>query len=294
MFEKPTAKAIFYTSKKSQALALLLRENFPKYNNNAIISSGGVWLNSNRIINPKFQIAAGKTIKFFVSPTQGYRYLFSDESIIKETDDWIVVYKEPLITVAMDRSNINFNLMAGLNDYYGFCHLNSGVQPITRLDYRVAGLCLFSKNKAAERRLFMLMQNRRIKKRYMAVTKKCKINQTRFTVTNKLGFKNKAFIDEKNGKQSKTYFIFDSHYGDYSIFNAVTKTGRRHQVRIHSTQSFGPLINDDQYSKEYKSKYNPIGLVASYIGFKWNGKYQKIYLPDSFKQKAISDLTFNW
>ena len=177
MFEKPTAKAIFYTSKKSQALALLLRENFPKYNNNAIISSGGVWLNSNRIINPKFQIAAGKTIKFFVSPTQGYRYLFSDESIIKETDDWIVVYKEPLITVAMDRSNINFNLMAGLNDYYGFCHLNSGVQPITRLDYRVAGLCLFSKNKAAERRLFMLMQNRRIKKRYMAVTKNARLTK---------------------------------------------------------------------------------------------------------------------
>ena len=294
MFKKPNAKVIFYTFKKSQTLALLLRENFPKYNVDAIISSGGVWLNSNRILNPNHQIAAGETIKFFVAPTQGYRYLFSDETIIKETNDWIVVYKEPLITVAMDRSNMNFNLMAGLNDYYGFGHLNSGVQPITRLDYRVAGLCLFSKNKAAERRLFMLMQNRRIKKRYMAVTKKCKINQTRFTVTNKLGFKNKAYIDEKNGKQSKTYFIFDTHNGDYSIFNAVTKTGRRHQVRIHSTQSFGPLINDDQYSKEYKSKYNPIGLVASYIGFKWNGKYQKIYLPDSFKQKAISDLTFNW
>jgi len=294
MSKKPTAQVIFYTSKSNQTLGSLLHDHFPNYDGGKIVASGGVWLGSKRLLQPNHLIKVGETIKFFVSPTQGYSYLFSNESIVKETNDWVVVYKEPLITIAMDRSNMKFNLMAGLNDYYGLPNLNSGVQPITRLDYRVAGLCLFSKNKASEKRLFMLMQNRRIKKRYLAVTKKCKINQTRFTLSNKLGFKNKAFIDEKNGKPSKTYFVFDSNHSDYSIFNAITKTGRRHQVRIHSSKSIGTLVNDDQYSKEYKSKYKPIGLVASYIGFKWNGKYQKVYLPESFKKKAITDLSFNW
>ena len=35
-------------------------------------------------------------------------------------------------------------------------------------------------------------------------------------------------------------------------------------------------------------------LGAKIIQFKWNGKYQKVYLPESFKQKATSDLSFNW
>ena len=294
MFKKPTAKVIFYTSKSNQALDALFYDHFPNYDGAKIITSGGVWLGQKRLLQPNYLVKAGETLKFFVAPTQGYRYLFSNESIVKETNDWVVVYKEPLITIAMDRSNMNFNLMAGLNDYYGFHNLNSGVQPITRLDYRVAGLCLFSKNKASERRLFMLMQNRRIKKRYIAITKNSNCNQQRFIISNRLGFKNKAFIDEENGKHSKTYFVLDSNHFDYSIFNAITKTGRRHQVRIHSAKSIGPLINDDQYSKEYKSKYNPIGLVASYISFKWNGECQKVYLPDSFKQKAVSDLNFSW
>ena len=151
----------------------------------AIIASGGVWLNQQRITNPRHIIQTKQTVKVYISPTQGYRYAFSNESIINETDDWVVVMKEPLITIGMDRSNQYFNLMAGLNDYYGYPNISKGVQPITRLDYRVSGLALFSKTKQGERYLFKQMQQKRIKKRYQILVSGTNHNHW-YRVTNRL------------------------------------------------------------------------------------------------------------
>ena len=82
-------------------------------NVHALIQSGGVWLNQQRLCSENIQVKAKQTLKCYLCPTQGYTYHFSKESIIKETDDWVVVMKEPLVTIGMDRSNMHFNLMAG-------------------------------------------------------------------------------------------------------------------------------------------------------------------------------------
>ena len=274
--KQPTAKVIHITATENLSLFQLLSTHIKKHKVESIISSGGVWKDQERLLFPSIKINANETIKVYISPTQGYRYAFSDELIIKETNEWVIVYKEPLITVAMDRSNQFFNLMAGLNDYYGLKDIRNGVQPITRLDYRVAGLVLFSKTKQAERYLFKQMQQRRIKKRYQVI-----VDGTNYAnwyrMSNKLSSTHKTVISD-SGKIAKTAFVKRSEFESKSLFDVSTQTGRRHQIRCHSADKIAPLINDELYGYRSKNRHSPIGLIATGLAFQWHQKTLKFLL----------------
>ena len=288
--KRPDAKVYHLTAKKSQTAEQLIRSNLSAIDSKKVILSGGAWLNAQRVQSLNAPINIGDTLKIYTCPTQGYTYMFPDSFIINETADWVVVYKEPLITVAMDRSNMFFNLMAGLNEYYGYGDLATGVQPITRLDYRVAGLCLFSKRKSAERRLFSQMQQRRIKKRYKAIVPINTAIYSRLDIKNHLNHKRKAYEDP-SGKFAQTRFIYDQDYDQGRSYHAITKTGRRHQIRCHAAQFIAPLINDELYSRSYNDRHQPIGLIATYLKFIWNGQIIRISLPNDFLNKSLTDLT---
>ena len=278
----PTAIVRYVTLPADLALAACCTQHLPKEYSKKVITSGGVWLNKKRRTNPDEIISKGSTLKIYLCPTQGYQYLFSKEFIIEETDDWVLVFKEPLVTTSMDRSNKYFNLMAGLNNYYHFNDMSHGVQPITRLDYQVAGLCLFSKKKHAERKLFTAMQHRQIKKRYLIAIPHSKLlrsTSTRFRVSNHLTYINKAKEDSTIGKKSTTWFVPSHQTDTLCFFHALSKTGRRHQIRYHASTTLGPLMNDWLYGNQYNRNHHTIGLIANQISFPWNKQKITISLP---------------
>ncbi len=266
--KEPTAKVKYITAKKDTLLIDLLNQHLNGYISEKVIDSGGVWLNKKRIKNHHQIIKQKETLKVYLSPTQGYRYAISTESIIEETNDWVAVFKEPLVTIGMDRSNQYFNLMAGLNDHYNVTNMSEGVQPITRLDYRVSGIALFSKTKAAERKLFIQMQNRKIKKRYLALVSGTDY-EAWYRVSNRLNSNYRAFQDH-SGKIAKSAFIKEREIGGGTLFKVSTQTGRRHQIRCHAADYIAPLLNDELYGFPSKDHHKPIGLIASDIVFYWN------------------------
>ena len=281
---QPTAKVKHITASSNISLIELLTQHLTNNNCEKIIDAGGVWMQQQRLTNPKHQIQAKQTVKVYISPTQGYRYGFSSESIIQETDDWVVVYKEPLVTIGMDRSNQYFNLMAGLNDYYGYHDLSRGVQPITRLDYRVAGLALFSKTKKAESYLFKQMQQKRIKKRYQILVPGNGYRSW-YRVKNRLNSHFKAYEDD-NGKVAITAFVKQSELTNYTKFEVATQTGRRHQIRCHAAKMIAPLVNDELYGHRSTDRHQPIGLIATRLIFQFNRKVVDIQLSN--------DWVYNW
>lgn len=288
--KEPTAIKRFITTQVAQPLESVLQKHLPQYTAGTIIDAGGVWLNKKRLKDPQYIIPENHTVTVYISPTQGYRYAFSHETIIEETSDWIVVYKEPLITIGMDRSNQYFNLMAGLNDYYGHTDIRKGVQPITRLDYRVAGLTLFTKTKQAERLLFRSMQNRDIKKRYIMAIPGTKYRKW-YRIRNKLNCHQKAYIDPKNGKIAKTAITFLNEKNDMTLFNVSTQTGRRHQIRFHAASHIAPLVNDELYGAKNSNRHIPIGLLATHLRFPWNAGGHTIRLPEKWQSEWWSAIT---
>ena len=281
---RPTATVKYITATKDGGLLDVLTAHLTGNNCNTILTSGGVWIGKQRIKDPLHLVKAKETFKVFISPTQGYRYAFSRECILEETDDWMVVFKEPLVTIGMDRSNQYYNLMAGINDYLGYRGKQS-VQPITRLDYRVSGVALFSKTKGAERYLFQQMQQKRIKKRYRIVVPGTGYHNW-YRVSNRLSSSYKAYTD-KHGKIAKTAFVKHDEVGESTIFDVSTQTGRRHQIRYHASQMIGPVLNDELYGSRSNDHHQPIGLIATTLSFHWKGNPIYIQLSNQWINKSI-------
>ena len=167
------AKKVFITTKKQVTLFELLNSN-PKTKEKAqtIIESGGVWHNKKRIIDLNHKIPAKDTVITYISSRQGDSYTLNKSAIVFECNDFIIINKPAAISTTAERSNIFFNLRYGVEKY-----LNREIenkkkwyqpQPLSRLDFYVSGLVLFSKNKDAERILFRLTKERKIKKAYHA------------------------------------------------------------------------------------------------------------------------------
>ena len=294
---RPDARTFFLTPVASGPLADTISRHFPQFNAHRIIESGGVWRGRVRLLDAHARIERGDTIKLYVCPNQGYRYGFSKTYIINETDDWVVAYKEPLITIGMDRSNMHVNMTAGLNDYYGLTDMRTGVQPITRLDYRVSGVCLFSKKKAAERRLFQQMQQRRITKEYRAIVPWGHPVQSKKTMENYITYRDRAY-DDPGGKWASTTFVYESSIDQVGhCYHVTTATGRRHQIRYHAAQSIGGLINDERYQStlsnhpRYTDRHAPIGLIATTLRFMWNGTWIHASLPPYWHHQSIEWIT---
>ena len=145
---------------------------------------------------------------------------------------------------------------------------SNGVQPITRLDYRVAGLALFSKTKSAERYLFRQMQQRRVQKRYKIMVDGIGYNPW-YRANNKLISTFKA-VENCDGKIAKSAFVKKLELNNESYFDVATKTGRRHRIRYHAASLISPIKNDELYGYPSKNQHTPIGLLASELRFQWN------------------------
>src|SRR6266487_3202871 len=93
-----------------------------------------------------------------------------DFRIVDETDDYVVVDKPPFLLAHPTKANGPATLWKELRELLAFEIANGGqVSIVNRLDRETSGLVLVAKTTAAARRFGMLMQQRRLKKEYLAI-----------------------------------------------------------------------------------------------------------------------------
>jgi 23S rRNA pseudouridine1911/1915/1917 synthase len=93
-----------------------------------------------------------------------------DFTIIDETDDYVVVDKPPFLLVHPTKPNAAPTLWKQLRQLLAFEIAGGGqVSIVNRLDRETSGLVLVAKTSAAARKFGMLMQERRLKKEYLAI-----------------------------------------------------------------------------------------------------------------------------
>src|SRR5438445_6512530 len=93
-----------------------------------------------------------------------------DFKIVDETDDYVVVNKPPFLLAHPTKPNGAATLWKELRELLAFEVANGGqVSIVNRLDRETSGLVLVAKTTAAARRFGMLMQQRRLKKQYLAI-----------------------------------------------------------------------------------------------------------------------------
>ncbi|OQY40605.1 MAG: hypothetical protein B6229_01220 [Spirochaetaceae bacterium 4572_7] len=184
--------------------------------------------------------------------------------IIFENED-ILIYNKPsgLLMHGSDNS-----LELQVNEYLKdkiIETLSFSTGPLHRLDRNTQGLVVFSVSLKGARTFTMLIQNRSIRKKYIAIVdgryNKKEIWEDRLSRDEK----SLKTLKDTNGKYAKSIFTPIYSYKNMTLAVIEIETGRTHQIRAHASIHNRPLTGDKKYGSQ--SGYNSYFLSAASLTF---------------------------
>jgi len=114
-------------------------------------------------------------------------------------------------------------------------HSEPGIRAIHRLDRDTTGVLLFARNEAALEQYKQLWREHRVEKTYRAIC----YNPARFRQTR---------VDQPvAGRPAASEIMLLARSRGYSYFEIKTRTGRKHQVRVHLAGLHHPVVGDKEY-----------------------------------------------
>jgi len=165
--------------------------------------------------------------------------------LLFEDDQMLVVNKPAGLLTIPDRFGNKDSLLAALERDFG------KVFVVHRLDRETSGVLCFGRNEEAHRHLSLQFEHHSADKFYLVLVDGV-VHQAEGEINKPIGphpaIPNKMTIS-RAGKPSLTFFRVLEHFKQFTLLEALLKTGRTHQVRVHF-QSIGyPLAVDALYGK---------------------------------------------
>ena len=257
-------------------------KSLPKSKIYSMIRKGEIRVNSGRI-KPAYKLQLNDEIRippFLIDfknnksdlkiPPSRIREFQS--SIIDQNDDFVIVNKEPELSVHSGTNN-QFGLIDIARVLYPFLEIDL----CHRIDKSTSGCLLISKNKKFLRHFHNQLKLNSVKKIYEAiligVMKKDILIETNIDVSTK---EHHHKVQESLvGKRAVSSFKILKKYKSFTFAEIHITTGRMHQIRVQSANLNHPIVNDRKYGLFSLNKYivketliNRLALHASSISFK--------------------------
>ena len=173
-------------------------------------------------------------------------------SIIFEDDDIVVVNKPGWLVCHPSKRGPWSSLVGATRELLGL----DTIFLVGRLDRETSGIVLMAKNQPTGRIWQKALEQKQVKRTYLAVVEgelNEEVQVTGFVGNDpdsKVFVKQRVTVKSRTSKKAETRFFPLYCNRGYTFISVVTKTGRKHQIRLHA-QSIGfPLVGEKLYGHD--------------------------------------------
>ncbi len=268
-----------------------------------LIAEGCVSLNGQVCTEKKRKVNTGDIIEILVPEPEELDVTAEDIplDIVYEDDDVLVVNKPKGMVVHPAAGNYTGTLVNAIMYHCKgrLSSINGVIRPgiVHRIDKDTSGLLMIAKTDEAHRCLAKQLAEHTIKRSYQAIVYN-NFTEDEGVVDAPIGRdpsnRLRQAVTYSNSKEAYTTYRVLERFGRFTLIEAVLKTGRTHQIRVHMAYIKHPLLGDTVYGPS-KPLYGAQGqmLHARTLGFihPSTGEYMEFdsKLPDEF-QKILDKL----
>ena len=181
-------------------------------------------------------------------------------------DEWLSVVNKPAGMLSVPGKSDVDSVYGRVRRMYPEA---TGPMIVHRLDMATSGLILIAKTKEVHQNLQAQFKNRTVCKRYVAwldgIVKE-KEGRIELPLRPDPEDRPRQVVDAVHGKPAVTDYTVLHYHSGHTFISFIPKTGRTHQLRVHSAHLLGlnaPIVGDELYGK----KANRLYLHADYLGF---------------------------
>ncbi len=258
--------SISFTVTKSEAgtrLDTLIASHHPELSRNIVsrlIREGAVRVN-NRTCKPAFKALEGSHVTGTITAFKdsGAADALVPESIpidiLFEDEQCLVLNKPPGLVVhpapGHDRQTLANALIHHRPELDGVGNIAGRPGIVHRLDKDTSGLLLVAKSETAFNHLSAQFKARNVEKKYLGLVygqPKGEIGQINLPIGRHTIHRKKMSSSRySKGRTAETLWRIKARYDQIALIEYTIKTGRTHQIRVHSAAIGCPIIGDSVY-----------------------------------------------
>ncbi len=250
----------------ARGLGRELKREFSKAKARKLIVAGAVYLNGKRVRIASKTLLPGAKLETYLDEqklfdsegvAQDRGFEMTRDSILFEDDDLILVNKPPGLptqpTIDEARANLYQTVKRYLGGRVGMPPEGAYLGLHHRLDRDTSGVILFTKRKEANPGVADLFKHHQIQKTYWALSFRARAKEppAEWRVKNFLGKvpgrKNTYRSVRAGGDPAWTDFRLKELFPQLALIEAMPRTGRTHQIRIHLSEDGLPILGDATY-----------------------------------------------
>ena len=239
-----------YVVREAQPLLEWLLENLnlSRSKVKATLQGRGIKVNGKTVTQFDFPLQAGMRIS--VSKTKKNDLFKSRYVKVVYEDRFLIVVEKAEGILSMAAGARSMNVKSVLDDYFLKSRQKCRAHVVHRLDRDTSGLMVYAKDMETEQIFEHEWQQIVYDRRYVAVVSG-EVEEEGGTIANWLK-DNKAFVTysspvDNGGKYAVTHFHTLARTTEHSLVEFSLETGRKNQIRVHSSDMGHPVCGDAKY-----------------------------------------------